>query len=67
MSFLKNLFGRGKLDGDALAQSREISDYAQIELLGYFETPRKLHEDRDQRQWERALPRPYVEQIDLLT
>ena len=67
MSFLKNLFGRSKLDGDVLAQSSEADDYAQIELLGHFEKPRKLHEDRDQRQWERVLPRAYVEQIDLLT
>lgn len=66
MSFLKNLFGRSKLDGDALARSAEVSDYAQIELLGHFETPRKLHEEREQRQWERALPRAYVEEIDLL-
>ena len=67
MSFLKNLFGRSKLDGDALTQSPEASDYAQIELLGHFEKPRKLHEDREQRQWERVLPRAYVEQIDLLS
>lgn len=67
MSFLKNLFGRSKLDGNALIHSSEKSDYAQIELLGHFETPRKLHEDREQRHWERVLPRPYVEQIDLLT
>lgn len=67
MSFLKNLFGRSKLDGDALARSAEASDYAQIELLGHFENPRKLHEDREQRHWERVLPRPYVEEIDLLT
>lgn len=67
MSFLKNLFGRSKLDGNALVHSGEKSDYAQIELLGHFETPRKLHEDREQRQWERVLPRPYVEEIDLLT
>jgi len=67
MSFLKNLFGRSKLDGDGLAQSLDVSEYAQIELLGHFETPRKLHEDREQRQWERVLPRAYVEQIDLLT
>lgn len=67
MSFLKNLFGRAQWDGEALALSSEISDYAQIELMGQFETPRKLHEDREQRQWERVLPRPYVEEIDLLT
>ncbi len=67
MSFLRNIFGRNKLDGDALAQSPEIGDYARIDLLGQFEAPRKLHEDREQRQWERVLPRSYVEEIDLLT
>ena len=67
MSFLKNLFGRKNLDGDALAQSPQVQDYAQIELLGQFETPRKLHDSREQREWERVLPRSYVEQIDLLT
>jgi len=67
MSFLKNLFGRNTLDGDALARSSDISDYARLELLGHFETPRQLHEDREKQRWERTLPRSYVEEIDLLT
>ncbi|MFZ1756329.1 MAG: hypothetical protein WBO46_23470 [Caldilineaceae bacterium] len=67
MSFFKNLFGRSKLDGDTLARSAELSDYAQIELLGHFATPRKLHDSREQHQWEQILPRPYVEIIDLFT
>jgi len=55
------------VDGKTLAQSGDIRDYARIDLLGRFEKPRKLHEDREQRQWERVLSRSYVEEIDLLT
>jgi hypothetical protein len=65
MSFLKKLFGSSQLDGEALAQSPQREQYAQIELLNAFAAPRPLHEDREQKQWERALPRAYAQQIQL--
>ena len=43
MSFLKNLFGGTKLDGTALAHSKELKEYAQIALLAEFQPPRPLH------------------------
>lgn len=66
MSFLKKLFSSGKLDGLALARSDQRADLAQIHLLSCFETPRPRHDEREQRQWERALPRGYAQQIDLM-
>jgi hypothetical protein len=65
MSFLKKLFGSSKLDGEMLAQSAQREEYAQIELLNAFEKPRPRHEDREQKQWERVLPRSYAQQIQL--
>jgi hypothetical protein len=58
MSFLRNLFGRSKLDGDALARSSEKAEYAQIELLAAFQSARPLHEAKTQQLWSRVLPRP---------
>jgi hypothetical protein len=66
MGFLKKFFGSTKLDGALLAQSPRLEDYAQIDLLGRFAQPSPLHEERERRQWERALPRPYEQQIELL-
>lgn len=65
MSFLKNLFGGAKLDGSALAQSKELKEYAQIALLAEFAPPRALHEPALQSRWSRVLPKPYREQIAL--
>lgn len=65
MSFLRNLFG-GKLDGAALAQSAQIQDYAQIDLLGRFDPPRPLHDEREQNAWSRILPRSYEQQIAVM-
>ena len=65
MSFLRNLFGRAKLDGAALACSTEKADYAQIELLAAFHTPRPLHDTMTQQLWNRVLPRPYVDTLAL--
>ena len=65
MSFLKNLFGGTKLDGSALAQSKELKEYAQIALLAEFAPPRALHETALQARWSRVLPKPYTEQIAL--
>ncbi len=65
MSFLRNLFG-SKLDGPALAQSAQIQDYAQIDLLGRFTPPRPAHEDREQVAWSRILPRGYDQQLALM-
>lgn len=65
MSFLRNLFGRAKLDGAALARSTEKAEYAQIELLAAFRTPRSLHDAMTQALWNRVLPHPYAETIAL--
>ena len=65
MSFLRNLFGRNKLDGEALARSTEKADYAQIELLAAFQPARSLHDSMTQQIWNRVLPRPYIETIAL--
>ncbi|MBE2237966.1 MAG: hypothetical protein IAE81_09270 [Caldilineaceae bacterium] len=64
MQLLKNLFG-AKLDGMALAQSQELKEYAQIDLLTQFATPRALHATTAQRDWSRVLPKPYAETIAL--
>lgn len=66
MSFLRNLFGRSKLDGDALARSSEKAEYAQIELLAAFQPARPLHDAKIQQLWSRVLPRSYTETVALL-
>ncbi len=66
MSFLKRLFGGNQLDGNALAESSNIADYAQIGLLAAFAQARPLHEAAEQQRWSRILPRPYDETIALL-
>lgn len=63
MSFLKKLFGGDKPDGDRLARSGEMVEYAQIDLLAHFVEPAKLHEPGEQQRWSRALPHPYAETI----
>lgn len=65
MSFLRNLFGRSKLDGAAMARSSAIADYAQIGLLADFRTPRNPHDASEQQQWSRILPQPYTESLAL--
>lgn len=65
MSFLKNLFGGSKLDGAALAQSQELREMAQIDLLAQFDPPRPAHETKEQVRWSRVLPRPYADEIAL--
>ena len=65
MSFLRNLFGRAKLDGAALAHSTEKVDYAQIELLATFRTPRPAHDPMTQQLWNRVLPRSYADTLAL--
>jgi hypothetical protein len=65
MGFLKKLFGAGKLDGRALADSAEKAEYAQIALLCEFQPPRPLHDPTQQQRWNRVLPRPYAETIAL--
>ena len=56
MSFLKKLFGGVRLDGMTLAQSQELKEMAQIDLLAQFDPPRPPHEAKDQARWSRALP-----------
>lgn len=65
MSFLKHLFGGSRLDGAALAQSRELKEYAQVDLLVRFDPARGLHDTAEQRRWSRVLPRPYLETMGL--
>ena len=65
MSFLKNLFGSAKLDGNALAQSQELKQYAQIALLTEFLTLRPLHDAAIQARWSRVLPKPYLDMVAL--
>lgn len=65
MSFLRNLLGRAKLNGEALARSTEKVDYAQIELLAAFRTPRALHDPLTQQLWNRVLPRSYTDTLAL--
>jgi hypothetical protein len=64
MSFLKNLFGGAKPDGSALAQSKELKEYAQIALLAEFAPPRALHEAATCRRAGAACcPSPTREQL----
>jgi hypothetical protein len=63
MSFLKRLLGGASLDGAALAQSQELKEMAQIDLLAQFDPPRPLHENKEQVRWSRVLPRPYADEI----
>ncbi|MCL4859714.1 MAG: hypothetical protein KJZ93_09935 [Caldilineaceae bacterium] len=65
MSFLRKWFGGAKLDGAALAQSSQKAEYAQIELLAGFVEARAAHEGGEQQRWNRVLPRPYAEMIEL--
>jgi hypothetical protein len=65
MSFLKNLFGSVRLDGAALVESRELKEYAQIDLLAQFDPPQPLHTAHEQVRWSRVLPRSYADQIAL--
>ncbi len=68
MSFLKKLFGSSvKLDGDALVQSTDSKQLAQLDLLKRFNEPRHLHSPGEQQRWSRALPQPYLETIQLFT
>lgn len=65
MSFLRNLLRRASPDGAAMAHSSDKADYAQIELLAAFRTPRGQHDAMTQQQWSRVLPRPYGESLAL--
>ena len=42
-----------------------MKEYAQIDLLAQFATPRALHAATAQRDWSRVLPKPYAEMIAL--
>ena len=63
MGFIRNLFGGPKLDGEALARSKELKEYSQIHLLSLFAEPRGLHDATEQQRWSRALAKPYRESI----
>ncbi len=62
MQLFKNLFG-AKVDGMALANSQELKEYAQIDLLAQFAQPQPAHDANAQRAWSRVLPRPYPEML----
>lgn len=64
MSFFKRLLGSSKsLDGDQMARSPELQEYAQIDLLSRFTAGHTLHSAGDQQRWGRILPHPYPETI----
>lgn len=66
MSFLRRFLGSSKsLDGEQLARSSELEDYAQIDLLAHFHGAHPLHTPADQQRWSRILPHPYAETIRL--
>lgn len=65
MSFLRNLFGT-KLDGPALAHSRQPQDYAQIHLLARLGEGATPPDDREQFAWTKVLPRTYEQQINVM-
>ncbi len=65
MSFLRNLFGT-KLDGPALAHSRQPQDYAQIHLLARLADGGALPDDREQFAWAKVLPRTYEQQVSAM-
>lgn len=65
MSFLKNLFGGARLDGNALAQSHELKEYSQIDLLTQFDPARTPHDPSEQNRWSRVLPKPYLDELAL--
>lgn len=62
MQLFKNLFG-AKVDGMALANSQELKEYAQVDLLVQFVQPQPAHDANAQRAWSRVLPRPYPEML----
>ena len=64
MSFFKRIFGGAKLDGAALADSSNKSDYALIDLLSRFVDARPLDDTQTQQQWNRVLPQPYEQTIE---
>jgi hypothetical protein len=65
MSFLKRLFGNAKLNGATLADSPNMFDYAQIDLLSRFADARPLDSAQTQQRWNRVLPQPYDQTIRL--
>ncbi len=65
MSFLKRIFGNARLNGAALADSPNVSDYAQIDLLSRFVNARPLDTPQTQQRWNRVLPQPYDQTIQL--
>lgn len=68
MSFLKKIFSSApKLDAEAILNSGELKQVAQIDLLTQFLEPRPLHEGAEQQRWSRSLPQPYAETVKLLT
>jgi hypothetical protein len=64
MSFLKRWIGGSKsLDGDRLARSTDLQEYAQIDLLAHFAAGQPQPSPGDQTRWSRVLPHPYAETI----
>jgi hypothetical protein len=66
MRFFGKLFGKSnRLDGALLATATDKTAYAQIELLSTFSEPRPLHAAAEQPLWNRTLPQPYADTIEL--
>ena len=65
MSFFKRIFGGAKLDGAALADSSNKSDYALIDLLSRFVDAQPLDDTQTQQQWNRVLPQPYEQTVEI--
>jgi hypothetical protein len=67
MGFFKKIFGGAPaLDGQRLAASQEMREYAQIHLLYSFDPPRPLDSQGERQRWSRVLAQPYDETIALL-
>jgi hypothetical protein len=65
MGFFKRVFGSGGMDGAKLAASSDKGEYAQIELLGCFESADALAPLAERQRWGRVLPQSYDETIRL--
>lgn len=56
MNLLKNLFSK-KLNGEALARSAKVEEFALIELLASFREGAAVHKPLTQQRWNRLLAR----------
>ncbi|MBV7330038.1 hypothetical protein KFU94_17695 [Chloroflexi bacterium TSY] len=64
MRLLQKLFGK-KLDGERLATSDNIGEYAQIDLLSRFVEPNVDYDHLTRQRWTRVLPQDYAQTLEL--